>query len=147
MRIYIASSFSLLDQVKAVAEVLEREGHLITVKWWDRKYDIPGERGVHTVELKKRYNGLKPDEFYSKHETWFSYWSDFQGVRNADAFVFVADDEPRKYNGAAVELGIALGDKKPCYLLGCLENSVLFAPLIRCKNPQELLIRLPEVEE
>jgi len=144
MRVYIASSFSLLDQVKAVAEVLEREGHSITVKWWDRKYDIPGERGVHTVELKKRYDELDPDEFYSKPETWFSYESDAQGVKDADALVFVADAEPRKFNGAAVELGMALGAEKPCYLLRCLENSVLYAPVIRCKDPQDLICKLQE---
>ena len=146
MRFYLASSFKLLDRVEELAEALEGLGHEITVKWWARKYDIPGERAVHTTELKKRWDNLGVEEFYGKPETIYSYEADRQGVKDADVLVFVASEKPRKFNGAAVELGIALGDEKPCYLLGELETSVLYAPLIRCRDSEDLIAKLQEVQ-
>ncbi len=34
MRIYVASSFKLVEKVKSAVEALEEAGHEITVKWW-----------------------------------------------------------------------------------------------------------------
>lgn len=139
MKIYIASSFKLIDKVKAVCDWLEYEGHEITEKWWSRPYTIKSIGTIHTTDLKKIYDGLESDEFYSKPETKSSFELDFVGVKNADAFVFVADDKPRKFNGANIELGIAIGRGIPCLALGELENSVLYFPVIRCRDIYRLL--------
>ncbi len=140
MRIYVASSFKLVEKVKSAVEALEKAGHEITVKWWDRMYDIPGERDlVQTMELKERYESLSPDEFYERRETCISFMSDFKGVKNADVFLIVADSVPRKFNGANVELGIAMSDRKPCFSIGQLETSVLYYPVIRCSEIDEVI--------
>lgn len=142
MKFYIASSFSLIPKVVDVEEALEEAGHSITTKWWKRAYLVPFEGLVQTTELKKRYDSLAPTEFYLKPECEISYDLDFKGVKDAEALVFVADDAPRAYNGANVELGIALGDKKPCLSIGALQNSVLYHPVIKCSNIQELLSQI-----
>ena len=140
-RIYIASSFSMVDKVDTLSKILELEGHTITVKWWDRKYEIKGEQ-IHTTELKKTNHELDPITFNNLEETALSFWNDYNGIVSADIFIFYADDNPRKYNGASVELGIALGQMTPCYLLGKLENSVLFSTLNHCESIGVLLWKL-----
>jgi hypothetical protein len=139
VKIYIASSFSLTEKVAQLAKVLESYGHTITVRWWDRSFDVEGEGQVHTQELKARYEELEPEEFYRKPGAYTAFITDFMGVKEAEALVFVAAEQPRKYNGATVELGIALGDNKPCFSLGNLEKSVLFYPVQRCRSPQDLV--------
>ena len=90
------------------------------------------------INLLESYKPL----FYEKPETKLSFECDYKGVKNADIFIFVADDTPRKYNGANVELGIALSDKKPCFSIGVLENSVLYYPIVKCANIQEVISRI-----
>ena len=139
MKFYVASSFTLIEKVEKVVKALELAGHTITVKWWDREYHIEGEGLVNTQVLKKRFNELQQNDFYSKPETKFSFESDFKGVIEADVFLFVADDTPRKYNGANVELGIALANYKLCLSVGVLENSVLYYPIEKFKEIDEVL--------
>lgn len=146
MKVYIASSFSLIEKVQAACDQLEEESHEITVKWWSREYDIPGEGKVKTTTLKKRYNNMEPDQFYLRPETERSYDADFNGVLGAEAFLFVADDEPRAYNGANVELGIALGSSKPCFSIGRLSNSVLYFEVVQCNSMEEVLNHLRYLE-
>lgn len=147
MRIYIASSFKHTERVIQVARELEAAGHVITVRWWDRVFNVEGEGEIHTQILKARYDQLSPEEFYSKPEAYTAFITDFMGVKKAQALVFVSGDEPRKYNGAAVELGISLADFKPCYLLGELENSVLYHPLIRCEDTAQVLKGLAKFQQ
>ena len=147
MMLYIASSFQHTDRVAQVAKALEAAGHEITVRWWDRCFDVEGEGEIHTQILKTRYDELSPEVFYGKPEAHEAFMSDFMAVKQAEALVFVASDEPRKYNGATVELGIAIGDFKPCYLLGELENSVMFGPLIRCNDIDEVIHGLAKFME
>lgn len=141
MKVYVASSFRLLEKVKDISDVLEKSGFEITVKWWDRIYEIDGEH-IKTTDLRESYRTLTSEEFYNKHETRLSYFADYHGIKNADVFVFVASDIPRKYNGANIELGIALGEGIKCFSIGNLENSVLYYPVVKCKNKKDLLKRL-----
>lgn len=141
MKVYVASSFKLLDKVKLIANLLERKGFEITVKWWDRIYEIEGEH-IKTSDLKESYKGLTPEEFYNKRETELSYYADFEGVLDAKIFIFVADDKPRKYNGANIELGIALGAYIKCFSIGCLENSVLYYQVEQCRGIYELIKKI-----
>ena len=139
MIVYIASSFSLIPRVELIAERLENMGHIIAVRWWDRAWDIPGEGKVHTTDLKERYKDLDPDEFYRKPACKIAYESDVKGVLNCDVFLFMANDTPRAYNGANVELGIALGADKPCYSLGIMATSALYYAVTRCKDEHHFL--------
>ena len=131
----------MIDKVEILSKLLEDKGHTITVKWWDRKYEIDGEQ-IHTTELKKTTHELDPITFNHLEETTISFWGDYNGIISADVFIFYAEDKPRKYNGASVELGIALGQMTPCYLLGKLENSVLFSTLNPCESISELLWKI-----
>jgi len=144
VKIYIASSFTMVDDVEALAKTLELHGHSITVKWWTREYEIEGEH-IHTTELKVTNDNLDRDTFNNLNETTRSYWDDLNGVLDCDVFIFFAETNPRKYNGASVELGIALACFKPCFLLGELENSVLFSQLIHCDTVKELLNRINNI--
>lgn len=146
MKVYIASAFSLIEKVQAACDRLEEEGHEITVKWWTREYDILGEGKVKTTTLKERYNDLEPDKFYLLPETERSYDADFNGVLEASAFLFVADDEARAYNGANIELGIALGGSKHCFSIGKLSNSVLYFEVVQCSSIEEVLNHLRYLE-
>lgn len=142
MLVYIASSFSLTERVDEVAKALDAAGHEITIRWWDRCFEVEGEGEVHTQILKTRYDALSPAEFYGKPTTDDAFLTDFLAVKSADALIWVAEDKPRKFNGAPVEYGIAVGDFKPCFLLGRLENSVMYAPLTPCEDVDQLLIAL-----
>lgn len=142
MKFYLASSFDLIEKVQEVCEAIEGYGHSITVKWWSREYDIPNEGKVKTSILKKRYEKLDPDEFYSRPETRRSYLDDFKGVVNADVFIFVADEIPRKYNGANVELGIALANNIICFSIGNLETSPLYYDVLRRNSIEDILKEL-----
>ena len=120
-------------------EALEEAGHQITVKWWKRIYQTENLGSIETQELKKIYNDLEPDDFYSRPETRKSFLADLQGIEDADDFVFVADDIPRNYGGANIELGYALGCGKDCFSIGSLQNSALYWAVKRCETITELI--------
>lgn len=136
MKFYLASSFKNIKMVEKVAAVLEIDGHEITEKWWCRPYQVEGLGQVDTTDLKEIYEGLGHQAFYNSKEVRASYEVDFKGVEEADAFIFVATREERKYNGATAEYGIALGLGKPVAVIGVLEKSVLYWPLIRLSSLQ-----------
>lgn len=142
MRIYVASSFSLLPKVERVVQALENAGHEITVKWWKRIYDTRDLGKKETQELKKLFEDLDPDEFYGRPETRRSFMADLQGIEDADDFVLVADDTPRNYGGANIELGYAMGCGKDCFSIGALENSALYWAVERCKTIDELIFKI-----
>jgi len=129
MKFYIASTFSLISKIIEIEEQLEKMGHEITVKWWRRAYGSDGSQ--NTNDLKKVFASYSWQEFMSKPEVEYTYHSDKTGILDADGFIFVADELPRKFNGASVELGMALQREIPCYLIGELEPSCLFYPLIK----------------
>ncbi len=134
MKIYIASSFNLIPKIKDIIKQLEENGHEITVRWWER------------IELKIKFGPLSPEEFYSEPECEYAYRRDRDGIKEADVFLFVADDEIRKYNGANIELGMADAWGKPCLSIGVLENSALYFGVIKCKNMNEVLTHLNDID-
>jgi hypothetical protein len=146
MKVYVASSFSLIPKVKKITKILEKRGHEISEKWWNRVYSSEGLGLVDTQKLKKIFDDLPPDEFYSKIETRKSYLLDLKGITEAEAFIFVANDKPRKFTGANIELGYALAKGIRCLSIGNLTNSVLYFEVIRCKNIQEILYWLSDLE-
>jgi nucleoside 2-deoxyribosyltransferase len=135
MRVYLASSFDMVQTVEAVAEYLELLGHSITVKWWSRDgFDLRDKKADQTS-----------DGFYKDPVCEMIFWRDYQGVTDSDAFVIVAGDIPKKFNGANVEYGIAVALKKPCFSIGCLENSAMYYPVVKCNTLLELADKLEKV--
>ena len=134
-KVYIASSFSLIHKVREVEKALEDAGYTVLCKWWTGLDFIPGEGR----SLKEKAQTVTPQEFYSSPGAKTAFERDFKAVKDADFLVFVADDEPRKYNGANVEYGIAVGDGKPCFSLGRLENSAMYYAFIKCYSIPDLL--------
>lgn len=134
MKIYIASSFDLIPRVEEMHKALEEDGHEITVKWWTR------------LKLKKELQPLEAFEFYNHPETEYAFTRDTEGVKEADALVFVADKVERGFNGANVELGIALGLDKPCLCWGVLPNSPLYFAVIFSDSIEEILLNLKDIE-
>lgn len=135
MKVYLASSFDLVPIVEPVAEFLEMLGHTITVKWWSRDgFDLRDKKANHTT-----------DSFYKDPVCEMIFWRDLQGVTDSDVFVLVAGDVPKKFNGANVEYGIAVALKKPCFSIGCLENSAMYHPIMKCRTLLELAESLQKV--
>jgi nucleoside 2-deoxyribosyltransferase len=127
MKVYIASSFSLIPKIEMVAAILETYEIEITVKWWKR------------IQLKMEFAKLSPEEFYAHPECKFAFERDYMGIQEADAVVLVADETPRRYNGANVEVGIAYALGKPVFSFGALENSAMYYKVKRCDNTDILL--------
>ena len=136
MKVYLASSFDLMPLVETIAEYLEKQGHDISVKWWSRDgFDLRDKKANHTS-----------DSFYKDPVCEMIFWRDFQGVSDSDAFVIVADNIPKKFNGANVEYGIAVALHKPCFSIGALENSAMYHPIKKCKTLSELVESLRYIE-
>ena len=142
MKFYLASSFDLVDKVEEVCKAIEGYGHSINVKWWNKEYDIPNEGKVKTTILKSRFNKVESDKFYNRPEVRRSYLDDFSGVINADVFIFISDEKTKIYNGANVELGIALANNILCFSIGKLTNSVLYYDVLKRNSIEEILAEL-----
>jgi hypothetical protein len=134
MKAYIASSFNLKPKIEQVEQFLEQRGITVICKWWTGLDYIPHEQRT----LKDKAKDVSPAEFYSSQGCKTAFERDFNAVKEADFLVFVAADYPRKYNGGNVELGIALGDGKPCFSIGTLENSAMYYKVRQCKNLETL---------
>lgn len=122
-RFYLASSFALGPRVQRICETLESMGHVVPVQWWD-----------HSAESHKMKADayITEDQFYASRSVQMTAARDFGGVTVCDVFILVADEEKEsKFNGAAVELGFALALGKPCYALGKIERSAMFAHVKR----------------
>jgi nucleoside 2-deoxyribosyltransferase len=123
--IYIASSFSLTDRVQRVYEALESAGHEVPDVWWNedlKQIDLPDD---------KWYQHPDVEAIAERH--WNS-------IEEADAYVLVCpEEEPKKYNGANVELGYAHANGLDCYSVGALERSAMYVPVNRVGSIGELL--------
>lgn len=141
MKVYVASSFSLIPKVETIVKALEEAGHEITVKWWSREYEIPGEGKVPTSDLKGRFKDLDPDRFYSQPETMRSYNADLEGIEDAEALVIIAPDIASRdaLVGANIELGFAIGIKRVVISIGALMNSTMYAGVARTSSIPDLL--------
>lgn len=116
-RFYLASAFDLVREVQRIADVLAARGHIVAVRWWD----LEGE--AH----KAKTADITDAEFYSSQAVQATAARDFGGVATADALILVTDGPARKFNGAAIETGYALAHRVPCYALGRLDRSAMFA--------------------
>lgn len=96
MKIYVASKFERVPQVREIQKRLMAEGHEIVADWTN--HSAAGLKGDQLT----RYLRRCAEE-------------DFAGVAAADAVVLLHDDNCR---GGFVELGLALGQGKLVAVLG-----------------------------
>lgn len=110
--IYIASSFDLYDRVEATCEAVEDAGHSVPDVWWHN--DL------------KQLNG-DDEDWYTLSDVQQIAVDHYDNIANADTFILVAPkDEPKKFNGANIELGYAFAHDLDCYALGTLERSAMY---------------------
>jgi nucleoside 2-deoxyribosyltransferase len=127
MKVYLASSFDLTKKVEALAGVLRKNGHVVTVEWWNKDFKkLP----------------LTDVDWYEDARVTAISERNFRGIREADIFVLIAPTlTSKKFNGANVELGYALALGKPCYSVGRLQRSAMYVPVIKCESMEEVLER------
>jgi hypothetical protein len=96
MKVYVASKFERVPQVREIQKRLQTDGHVIVADWTG--HTAKGKTGEDLV-------------------TYFRECAeaDEAGVREADAVVLLHDDNCR---GGFTELGIALGAGKLCVVVG-----------------------------
>lgn len=91
-KIYIAGKVEEgKENIQSLADELEERGHVITCKWWQK-------------DIKKPYL----DRENIKESTTSSIEME-DGIRDSDVFILVPNPS---ILGAAIEIGIAIGDNK-----------------------------------
>ena len=133
MKFYLASSFDYKDHVKELASWLEERGHTITCRWW-------------LIDYKEALGEIPDAEWYGRPIVRTIYQRSFKAIEDADALILVAP-RPKSFNGANIEVGIALGLRKHTICFGESERSGMYEPLIRCKDYGELEAVMVEFEE
>ncbi len=131
MKIYLASSFRFVKDVLALQDWLQSK-HEIVCEWWHTDYKL---------ELKAE----NVNEWFANPIIKVIYQRSLQAIRECDLLIFVTP-EATKFNGANVEVGMALALGKPVIAYGHLEKSGMYEPLIRCSTFDELTLALREFE-
>lgn len=105
---------------------------MVPVQWWDHS--------AESHQLKAAAY-ITEDQFYESRSVQATAARDLGGVTVCDVLVLIADpDKETKFNGAAVELGYGLALGKPCYALGRIERSALFAHVRRKRSILDVLV-------
>jgi len=134
--IYLASSFKLVDRIESVCEVLEKNGHAVPDKWWRNN------------RLADKHPDAGTDAYYDHPEVSEVACQHYQNIQECDVFVLVCpDNEPRKFNGANIELGYAYAHGLDVFAVGALERSAMYVtpegvPINRVDSMPELVDEL-----
>ena len=116
MKLYVIAKFEERHHARQWMQILERAGHTITYNWCEAQQ-------------------------YTQEQAVL----DFEGVKAADAVVFVSERNLR-YCGALVEMGMALALGKPVYMTGhALDTTCIFTLLPGVRyDADELMRETPE---
>jgi len=126
--IYLASSFKLADRVAGLASDLKEHGFNIPVDWWNHDF----KQGCEDWSDRKWYNSFPVKGVYARNRNGVYFI--------CDALILVAPETgTTRYNGANIELGMALAKNKPCFSYGKLERSAMYLEVKQCLTFQELL--------
>jgi len=113
MKVYIAARYSRKEEMKQVSELLRSEGVEVVSTWMEEPHD--GNISLNDVcdALLEKYSVI-----------------DVSQVIDADIMIMFSEDPligtPR--GGRHVEFGIALGTRKPIYVVGPKENIFHYLP-------------------
>lgn len=127
MRVYLASSFELKDEVQRISDLLESREIGITRKWWLINY--------------KEALGDMPDKVWYRHEKvqWVSK-ENFKAIDEADAVILICpNDLPHKFTGANIEVGYAVAKKKRVFSVGQMDRSAMYVPIEKYESINALL--------
>lgn len=127
LKIYLASSFRFTEQVTHIRSKLQLLGHMITCEWWHTDY-----KQLFTQ-----------DQFWNQEIIKVIYQRTLEAIKECDILILVSP-EPTKFNGANVEVGIALALGKPVVAYGLIEVSGMYAPVVRCDSLKQLELFLKE---
>lgn len=123
MKVYIASSFDLLEKVIDTAQTLWENGIQITIAWW-----------------KKDYKKIDDPDWYSRPDVIEASQKNFDAIDKADAVLLVCPDFVGEcFNEANVAVGYAIAKGKPVYSIGVLQRSEMYVPIIKLKDIDEFL--------
>lgn len=133
--VYLGSSFSLTERVERVHEALLENGHYVTDMWWDN------------AALSNEHPAAGTDAYYRLPEVEEMARRHFHHLRRCEAFVLVADEDPRRYNGANIELGYAIAQGVPTFAYGSLQRSAMYHPVGRFDELGSLIEALNGVDD
>jgi len=131
MKIYLAGSFDAKDKIQKVSEMLKKEGHSITVEWWKKdfkKIDVPDAEWYNLPQIKE------------------VRIRNFNGIDEADALILVSSDIKKKYNGANIEIGYAIGKGKYVIIFGTVERSAMYHGCMMFATIEGLINRLKRLD-
>jgi len=132
MKVYLASSFRYINEVKELQSYLYSKGHIVSCEWWKTDYKL--ELKTQTIA-----------EWFASPIIKVIYRRSLDAIRESRLLIFVTP-EATKFNGANVEVGIALALDKPVIAFGQLEKSGMYEPVIRCATILDLELALKEFE-
>lgn len=107
MKIYIAGHNQ--EVAKEISELLKENGHEITSNWLYKPFNRTND---HSIE--ERVNIAVED---------------YNDIVDADSVILISSPK-RVPGGKFVEAGIALGQRKPVYVIGHRENMLMWHPNI-----------------
>lgn len=125
MRFYLASRYSRRVELCEYKAQLESVGHVVEARWLSGDHQISdvgtpiGENGEKLVEGDDGSTDVRSMRLRSKFAE-----DDFQDVIGCDALIAFTEPPRSEFSrgGRHVELGIALGLKKPVIVVGHREN-------------------------
>ena len=130
MLVYLAAPWVDKQQAQEVADILGRQGHCITTRWWEHR-DVPGYRTGNETR----------DELAELAE---QAQLDLDGVLGADVFVLL---NSQVSEGKAVETGVALCSGMPIIVLGKRSNLFHYCDMVEMVNDiDQLLMTLDSME-
>jgi hypothetical protein len=117
MKIYLAARYNRYPEMQIIRDVLVSAGHIVTSRW------INGDHQINDADWSE---DLKVREF-SKFAA-----NDLEDLLNAEIVLsFTEQPGPTSsLGGRHVELGIALGTKIKCVIIGPRENVFHFLPQV-----------------
>lgn len=136
-KIYLAASFSRMDEMREHRTVLEADGHTVVSRWLDETH------GKHSVFWDQNdANTANACAAFAER--------DLADLENAEILVFFANDPlvPWVGGGRHVELGYALALNKEVYLIGEREHVFTYLPdVIKVRDLDDVRLHLgAEVE-
>jgi len=139
LKIYIAGNSKTFETAKRLANILEREGCIITRKWWEYPFSI----SVKISSDRKWY--LHPIVSGNCN-------SDFKAIEEADIVIAVCNPQigskrtRTHFRGANVEIGYALALNKYVFILGKPERCTLYAKCTIVKDLNDLMDNLVDLD-
>lgn len=130
MKVYLAAPWVDKQQAQEVADILVRQGHCITTRWWEHR-DVPGYRTGNETR----------DEMAELAE---QAQLDLDGVLSADVFVLMNSTVSE---GKAVETGVAICSGVPVIILGKRSNLFHYCDMVELVDDiDQLLMCLDSME-